>query len=102
MSLVLTDFGEVMKGIWQNTGFYGFGATEFGWQNAIMILIAILLLYLAIFKEAEPYLLIPMGIGMLLSNLPFSGIMDVDSSSASGYSGLLGVLYLGVKYEIYP
>ena len=102
MSLVLTDFGEVMKGIWQNTGFYGFGATEFGWQNAIMILIAILLLYLAIFKEAEPYLLIPMGIGMLLSNLPFTGIMDVDSSSASGYSGLLGVLYLGVKYEIYP
>ncbi len=102
MNVILTDFGEVMKGIWESTGFYGFGAIEFGWSNAVMIAIAVLLLYLAIFKEAEPYLLIPMGIGMLLSNLPFSGIMDVDSSSASGYSGLLGVLYLGVKYEIYP
>jgi carboxybiotin decarboxylase len=102
MGLVLTDFGEVMKGIWENTGFYGFGATSFGWQNAVMILIALLLLYLAIFKEAEPYLLIPMGIGMLLSNLPFSGIMDVSTESGSGYSGLLGVLYYGVKYEIYP
>lgn len=102
MGLVLTDFGEVMKGVWESTGFYGFGATSFGWQNAIMILIALLLLYLAIFKEAEPYLLVPMAIGMLLSNLPFSGIMDVDKNSSSGYSGLLGTLYLGVKYEIYP
>ncbi len=102
MGLVLTDFGEVLKGVWESTGFYGFGATSFGWQNAIMILIALLLLYLAIFKEAEPYLLVPMAIGMLLSNLPFSGIMDASESSASGYSGLLGVLYLGVKYEIYP
>ena len=102
MGLVLTDFGEVLKGVWESTGFYGFGATSFGWQNAIMILIALLLLYLAIFKEAEPYLLVPMAIGMLLSNLPFSGIMDTSKTSASGYSGLLGVLYLGVKYEIYP
>ncbi len=102
MGLVLTDFGEVLKGVWESTGFYGFGATSFGWQNAIMILIALLLLYLAIFKEAEPYLLVPMAIGMLLSNLPFSGIMDASKTSASGYSGLLGVLYLGVKYEIYP
>ncbi len=102
MGLVLTDFGEVLKGVWESTGFYGFGATTFGWQNAIMILIALLLLYLAIFKEAEPYLLVPMAIGMLLSNMPFSGIMDVDKNSASGYSGLLGTLYLGVKYEIYP
>ncbi len=106
MGLVLTDFGEVMKGVWESTGFYGFGATSFGWQNAIMILIALLLLYLAIFKEAEPYLLVPMAIGMLLSNLPFSGIMDAvvdeETGATTGYSGLLGTLYLGVKYEIYP
>ena len=103
MNLIFTDFGEVLKGIWESTGFYGFAPSSgFDWQSIVMILIAVLLLYLAIFKEAEPYLLIPMGIGMLLSNLPFTGIMDVDPNSASGYSGLLGVLYLGVKYEIYP
>lgn len=99
----LTDFGEIMKAVGESTGFYGFSLdTTGGWRNAIMILIALLLLFLAIYKKAEPYLLIPMGIGMLLSNLPFSGIMDPSNTAQSGYDGLLGVLYLGVKYEIYP
>lgn len=105
MVLALTDFGEIMKGIWESTGFYGFGATSFGWQNAVMICIAVLLLYLGIFRGAEPYLLIPMGFGMLLSNLPFSGIMDAvvdETGSTTGYTGLLGTLYKGIQYEIYP
>ena len=45
-----------------------------GWKQLIMIAIAVLLLYLAVFKEAEPYLLIPIGFGMLLVNLPGSNI----------------------------
>lgn len=104
MNLVFANsIGDFFTGFWEKTGFYGFGLdTTGGWRSIIMIGIALLLLFLAIFKKAEPYLLIPMGIGMLLTNLPLSGVMDADPSAPSGYSGLLGVLYLGIKYEIYP
>lgn len=62
----------------QGTGIYGF-FVDGGWKNLIMILIALVLLYFAIFKKAEPYLLIPIAFGVLLVNLPFSGIFT-DSS----------------------
>ncbi|MFA6843150.1 MAG: sodium ion-translocating decarboxylase subunit beta [Bacilli bacterium] len=71
-----------------------------GWKSLIMILVAFLLLYLAIFKKAEPYLLIPIAFGMLLANMPFTGIFyDVQTGEQTG---LLGVLYKGIEYEIYP
>lgn len=129
-TIVLNDIGGFFKGFWDGTGIAQF-FVDGGWKNLIMILIALLLLYLAIFRKAEPYLLIPMGFGMLLANLPLSGIMDpvyaLDESGAiaykhetysgllglfypngedvatiTGYSGLLGVLYKGIQYEIYP
>ena len=74
-----------------------------GWKNLIMIAIAILLLCLAIFKKVEPYLLLPIAFGMLLANLPLSGVFSqtvVDGEVH--YEGLLGVLYVGVKKGIYP
>ena len=130
-ALLYNDVGGFFQGFWENTGFAQF-FTDGGWKNLIMIAVAILLLYLAIFRKAEPYLLIPMGVGMLLANLPLSHIMDpvyktVDGGNAiwvehveykgllglfypngedvkqiTGYEGLLGVLYNGIKYEIYP
>ena len=109
--VLANDVGEFFLNFLQNTGIYQF-FSEGGWMNLIMILIAILLLYLAIFKKAEPYLLIPMGVGMLLANLPGTGIFesvtktylmaDGSPKEVTEYDGLLGVLYLGVKYEIYP
>lgn len=109
--VLANDVGEFFLNFLQNTGIYQF-FSEGGWMNLIMILIAILLLYLAIFKKAEPYLLIPMGVGMLLANLPGTGIFESVTETyqmANGspkevteYDGLLGVLYLGVKHEIYP
>lgn len=109
--VLANDVGEFFLNFLQNTGIYQF-FSEGGWMNLIMILIAILLLYLAIFKKAEPYLLIPMGVGMLLANLPGTGIFesitetyqmaDGSPKEVTEYEGLLGVLYLGVKYEIYP
>ena len=54
-----------------------------GWKNLIMLAIAVLLLYLAIFKDAEPYLLIPIGFGMLLTNLPGGGVFDKETVNAS-------------------
>ena len=111
MMLLANDVGEFFLNFLQNTGIAQF-FSEGGWMNLVMILIAILLLYLAIFKKAEPYLLIPMGVGMLLANLPGTGIFqsvtetyqmaDGTPKDVTEYEGLLGVLYLGVKHEIYP
>ena len=82
------------------SGIAQFFTTEGGWKSAIMIAIAVLLLYLAIFKEAEPYLLLPIGFGMLLANFPGGGIFVKDD--LGNYEGLLGTLYIGVKKGIYP
>ena len=52
-----------------------------GWKNLIMIGIACVLLYLAIHKQFEPLLLLPIAFGMLLVNLPLAGIMDPQQNS---------------------
>ena len=58
----------------KQTGFYQFFTIEDGWKNLIMIGIACVLCYLAIVKKFEPLLLLPIAIGMLLTNLPGIGI----------------------------
>ncbi|MDO5295859.1 MAG: sodium ion-translocating decarboxylase subunit beta [bacterium] len=50
--------------------------TDFGWAHLIMILVSLVLMYLAIVKEFEPLLLLPIGFGGLLSNIPLAGIAD--------------------------
>lgn len=118
MNLALAnDLGGFFQGFWGSTGISQF-FVDGGWKNLIMIAVACLLLYLAIWKEAEPYLLIPMGIGMLLANLPLSGIFETSYShiataveavgdktyqigevvptaayTTKYYSGLLGLIY---------
>ena len=83
----------------ENTGIAQFFKGD-GWMNLVMIIIAIFLLYLAIFKKVEPYLLLPISFGMLLANLPLG---EVFMKSEEGeYSGLFGFLYIGVKTGIYP
>lgn len=72
----------------------GSGYAQLNWQAVLMIAIGCLLLYLAIVKEFEPLLLVPIAFGMILVNLPGTGIVDDG--------GLLGYLGLGVKYAIYP
>lgn len=69
-------------------------------KEIIVIGIALLLIYLAVAKEYEPYLLIPIAFGMLLANLPMTGIMNIASSTEDG--GLLYYLYQGVSLGIYP
>ena len=76
----------------------------------IMIVIACLLFYLAIVKQFEPLLLLPIAFGMLLTNLPGAGLFHeeffagghVHWSEMAGHAGLLDYLYLGVKLGIYP
>ncbi len=77
------------------------GFAALSWQSIVMILIAGILIYLAIAKKFEPLLLLPIAFGMLLANLPLTGLM-YEPTSSSDTGGLLYYLYLGVKKGIYP
>lgn len=78
----------------QIIGMTGFGALTFG--SVTMIAVSLLLLYLAISKGFEPLLLVPIGFGCLLANLPMSYMTSGDEG------GLLYFFYQGVKHEIWP
>ena len=65
-----------------------------------MLAIACVLIYLAIGRKFEPLLLLPIAFGMLIANLPLTGIMGEANGGESG--GLLYYIYMGVKYGIYP
>ncbi|MHB1453192.1 MAG: sodium ion-translocating decarboxylase subunit beta [Saccharofermentanales bacterium] len=88
-------FFDSIRSIWENSGF-----VALTWQHLVMIVIACVLIYLAIVKKFEPLLLLPIAFGVLLINLPLSGLMGDPTSAESG--GLLYYLYLGVKKGIYP
>ncbi|MFA6627494.1 MAG: sodium ion-translocating decarboxylase subunit beta [Bacilli bacterium] len=94
----MNDFLDVLKNFWLESGIYGF--LNGNWKELIMIVIALVLLFLAIAKKFEPYLLIPIAFGMLLVNLPFSGIFTEPTEGQAG--GLVYYLYQGVKLGIYP
>lgn len=65
------------------------------WQGVVMMIAGGVLIYLAIAKDYEPTLLIPIGFGAIWTNLPLTGIASPE--------GLLGILYsMGVKTEIFP
>ena len=69
----------------------------FSIKNLIMILAGGVLIYLAIKKDFEPVLLLPIGFGAILANLPLTGITDASQG------GFLGVLYdAGIKTELFP
>ena len=70
------------------------GYVNLSFQNIIMIGVGCLLIYLAIAKKYEPLLLIPIGFGSILVNIPSSGIMEEG--------GMLYYLYFGIKYGIFP
>ena len=80
------------------------------WQTVVMLLISFVLIYLAIGQKFEPLLLLPIAVGMLLTNLPGAGMFHLDFFIAESvdymhvlhHGGLLDLLYLGVKLGIYP
>ena len=96
----------------KQTGFYMLFSDFLGggWKTLAMILIACVLCYLAIVKKFEPLLLLPIAIGMLLTNLPGSEVFHefifegghVNWELFANNAGLIDVLYLGVKLGIYP
>ena len=102
---MLDVFLESVQGIWAASGF-----ANVHWEQLVMIGIACVLAYLAIAKGYEPLLLLPIAFGMLLTNIPGTGMfhMDFYNSGTIDYGrvlqegGLLDILYLGVKLGIYP
>lgn len=117
----MQEFLDTVASIWQNSGFMGIVSD---YRFLVMILVSFVLLYLAIVQEFEPLLLLPIGFGMLLANLPFGEIIHmeyfivVEEAAAMGLptdpamyplfdkvlhsGGLADMLYLGIKLGIYP
>ena len=72
------------------------------WQNMVMMLVGAFLLYLAIEKNFEPTLLLPMGFGTLLVNLPLSSALD-QMAGTEVVEGALSMLFrMGIATEILP
>ena len=80
----MTQFIETLVGIFQSSGFAKFGEPG-GWLYAVMICVGCFLLYLAIVKEFEPLILLPMAFGMILATSPAaaSSICSTLSVTAS-------------------
>ena len=98
-----------------STGIAKLISSDGWWKNLVMIGIAAILVYLAIVKKFEPLLLLPIAIGMLLTNLPGAGMYHTElfaeghvhwtTADGTGFdriAGLIDFLYLGVKLGIYP
>ncbi len=100
---------------------FGLYETAFGtltWGNIIMFFIGGLLIYLGIARKMEPVLLLPIGVGVFMTNLPFAGLMiytadgfpaeaaslgELIKSIGAGDIGLLNVLYTyGIASEVIP
>lgn len=117
---MLTVFTETIQGLMEDSGFSGLFSNpalveEFGefwapFMPIVMIAVACLLLYLAIGRQFEPLLLLPIAFGMLLTNLPMTEMFHmefftgktVDYATVLKDGGLLDCLYIGVKLGIYP
>lgn len=82
-------FSDYIAGFIENSGF-----AALTWAEVGMLVVALVLLYLGIRKQYEPMLLVPIGFGMLLANLPLAGLMEEG--------GLLNIIYQGVKLGIFP
>ncbi len=110
MSEVINIFTNTMKDLALESGLAALFA-DGGWKNLIMILISFIFMYLAIVKEYEPLLLLPISFGMLLTNLPltamytpelFADPTNIDYDAILHQGGLLDILYMGVKLQIFP
>ncbi|MBQ1262301.1 MAG: sodium ion-translocating decarboxylase subunit beta [Clostridia bacterium] len=104
---------ESLQNFWESTGIYRLinGVDAATWQTLLMLFIVCVLVYLAIVKGFEPLLLLPIAIGMLLTNLPggnmfhsdyFMTAGDIDYGEILRHGGLIDILYIGVKTGLYP
>ncbi len=96
----MTDFGsflgENIAQFWHLTGFYN--AT---WQHLVMLSVGLFFIWLAIKKDFEPMLLVPIGFGILIGNIPFNTEAGLEIGIYEEGS-VLNILYNGVSAGWYP
>jgi carboxybiotin decarboxylase len=87
-------------------GFFHNGIGALSWGNAVMLAIGLAFIWLAIVKKWEPYELLPIGVGVILANLPATGLLvqPHEAGGEFGSAGLLGVFieYGLLRYTILP
>lgn len=113
---VITNLINTIWSILLDSGVAAFFA-EGGWKNIIMIAVSCLLIYLAIVKQFEPLLLLPIAFGMLLTNLPGAGVFhpefwevtvtngvksEIPYGQILNHGGVLDFMYIGVKAGLFP
>ena len=104
------DIVKTLSNLWNTSGL-----ANFTWQNAVMLVIACVFLYLGIKKQFEPLLLVGIAFGMLLTNLPMLQdssdvlyhsewwtVKEIDYVNVLQHGGLIDILYIGVKTGVYP
>ena len=85
----MDGFMRALVSVWTDSGF-----AALTWQNMVMILVGLVLLYLAIAKQYEPLLLLPIAFGDIMANFPNTGFEDE--------MGVMMAIGFGIKYEIFP
>ena len=85
----MDGFMRALVSVWTDSGF-----SNLTWENCVMILVGLVLLYLSIAKEYEPLLLLPIAIGCIMANFPNTGFNDE--------MGVMMAIGFGIKYEIFP
>ena len=100
----LNTFWQALVSLWTDSGLARLCNFEAGgWKNLIMIAVACVLLFLAIKKQFEPLLLLPIAFGMLLVNLPLGGVMDPQRNSMVAFTEAEMQAYIDGTYEqVYP
>ncbi len=92
------SFGEFLRqtieSFWKFTGFY-----HCEWTNLVMLAVGCFFVWLAIKKNFEPLLLVPIGFGMLIGNIPFQSGMEIGIYEEGS---VLNILYNGVEKGWYP
>ena len=85
----MDGFMRALISVWTDSGF-----SNLTWENCVMILVGLVLLYLSIAKEYEPLLLLPIAFGCIMANFPNTGVEDE--------MGVMMAIGFGIKYEIFP
>lgn len=115
--IILETLLQTLKDLWLESGLYAFVTSADGLKSLAMILISFVFMFLAIKKGFEPLLLLPIAFGMLLTNIPNAGMyhpelwtgmnaagehVGIDYLQVMREGGLLDILYMGVKLQVYP
>ena len=85
----MDGFMRALVSVWTDSGF-----SNLTWENCVMILVGLVLLYLSIAKEYDPLLLLPIAFGCIMANFPNTGFEDE--------MGVMMAIGFGIKYEIFP